>query len=1098
MTARGVQQAERAIEEFIRFWPLADPQQPLGAPLNALNNAVHALGDPIHSNPAFSEAARPALVAALPALVRALPKTIALLSTVCSAAREPAWAAAVRKPLYVVACLAQLVSFAATSCAACLPSDDSPHNAPAGSAAHAQLRQLLIDGPSVGAMAGAARLALDVSAPARPRGGGLPAQLPSAIWVSSSSRQRGVAAEACAAAAWKVLSAAAVFAWEVVQAACSLPPHMCSLRDAIGTIDVTDETDETAETDDTELSVTPEQRALAVRLVRSLQSSQLLPALCDAVLWAPRPAYAEGRSIAGGAVARGPEDFMQRLGLLYATTEYTLRCVYGVCQLAQDAGEAAAPGPSLLAAPELRRMLLSLLEILVEHGEGGTQGGWAANGGGGLNRGAPIATAAAGECAGLRYVLQPLNPGDSYVLHNELLRASSAAWRRRPDLRPATVRCHARLAARLLRAACRLHRGQGWGGVVLAECLGIDFDSSSDVDMLPVFGMIPLLTHAELVVVAAAEAPAAERLAALPDALEAAAWCLAAVAQQGSYLGTGDVELESFEYCQEAIASLLQRTAALLMDDFVTGWAGLTPELQAQVIQRLSAAGLLRSLDALLRLLVTHAPPPEGDELPCYARAAVSQACLLRPLLLPLLCTALAPPPAGGGGGSGGPVWEAPRELGVLVTAAKLVTRELWRFELEGSRGDSSRGGRGSGGGPAGGDRGGGGRVDDADRLILAVCYDQLLSAGLLPNTGLPALLHGRHALPQGSRAREAVVEALRLCAGVSFRLQPLYLRAAARMGRYPSRARGRASDTAAATARRIHISSSLQGLCTCLHALPACVVDLSPARVLVLRPGLLLTELEALLQRLAPADEPDPRTQGALRSMVPSGVRLALACMAAHPQLTGAARALLAPPEGEASAGGVEGGGAGGAPRLDAAVLVVRLRGWAELEAEALECLRRAALRSAECLRAAAALLPSSYNDDPDIPLVMPGHVYAMRAAVGGAGPDDGSPGGDTQHQPGGGVLAEGAGTASAAVAGGDAGADADAGVSAPGRERGRAILRLCGNPCCADYTGACEAELRLQQCSGCRAVWYCGAACQKQHWRAAHKRECGQLAGG
>ncbi|PNH04181.1 hypothetical protein TSOC_009687 [Tetrabaena socialis] len=1066
MNAWDVQLAEQAIEKFIRFWPPADPQQPLGAPFSALSNAIGELGCPYRSNSAFDDAARPALLAALPVLARALPKAIALLSTVCSAAREPAWAAVVPRPVV--------------------------------------LRQLLTDGPTVGAMADAARLALHISAPALLRAGDLPAHLPSAIWVSSM--QRVIVAEACAAATWKLLSDVAVFAWEAVQAACSLPPHTCSLRDAVGAVD------------ESELPVTPEQQAVAARLVRSLQASQLLATLCDVVLRAPKPAYTEGYSVVGEGVATGPEDDDLRFNMLQAATRSTLRCIYGVCQLAQDAGEAAAPGPSLLAAPEVRRMLLALLQVLIEHGEGGTQGGGggsngngsrsvegggASGSGGSGGSGAPVA---AGECAGLRYALQHLPPKGSYALHGELLRTTSVAWRRRPDLRPKAVQCHARLAARMLRAACRLHRGQGWGGVRLAECFGIDFDSGGEVGTLPVLGMIPLLTHTELVVTAAAEAPPAERLAALPDALEAAAWCLAAVAEQGSYLGPGGARPGSFCCCQEAVKSLLHRTASLLVEDPITGWAVLQPELRAQVIQRLSSAGLLRSLDALLRLLVTHAPPPEDDGQPWCALAATSQAILLRPLLLPLLRTALAPPAAGagGGGGSSDPAWEAPRELGVLVTAAKLTTRELWRFGLGGSRGGSSRGGSRNGGGGSGSGSGGG-RVADADRLVPALCYDQLLSVALEGDTGLPSLLHGHQALPRGCPARQAVVEALRLCAGASFRLGTLHLQVAARMGRYPGPTRGLAS---AAKARRQHIHASLQGLCTFLHALPACVDNLPPACVLALQPGLLLAELGALLHRLAPADEPDPRTEGALRRTVASGVRVALACMAAHPQLTGAARALLAPPEGEASGGGAEGGGGGGGPRLDAEALVVRLQSWAELEALALGWLRRAALLSAECLRAVAALLPRLGADDPKTPPVTEEHVTAIvqmmfRTSVGQPGPEAGASGraggaavSSQQQQPGGGG-AEGAGAAAAAAAARDAGSGADAGVSAPGQKCGRGALRLCANPCCTDYSGPSEAGLRLRPCAACHAVRYCSEACQRQHWRAAHKRECGQLSG-
>lgn len=29
------------------------------------------------------------------------------------------------------------------------------------------------------------------------------------------------------------------------------------------------------------------------------------------------------------------------------------------------------------------------------------------------------------------------------------------------------------------------------------------------------------------------------------------------------------------------------------------------------------------------------------------------------------------------------------------------------------------------------------------------------------------------------------------------------------------------------------------------------------------------------------------------------------------------------------------------------------------------------------------------------------------------------------------------------------------------------------------------------VKQCNGCKCVWYCGAACQRAHWKA-HKKEC------
>ncbi len=55
---------------------------------------------------------------------------------------------------------------------------------------------------------------------------------------------------------------------------------------------------------------------------------------------------------------------------------------------------------------------------------------------------------------------------------------------------------------------------------------------------------------------------------------------------------------------------------------------------------------------------------------------------------------------------------------------------------------------------------------------------------------------------------------------------------------------------------------------------------------------------------------------------------------------------------------------------------------------------------------------------------------------------------------------------------------------------------LRMCGNPVCGNFTGESEGVLPLKQCGGCRAVRYCGADCQRAHWREGHKAECKALA--
>ncbi len=69
---------------------------------------------------------------------------------------------------------------------------------------------------------------------------------------------------------------------------------------------------------------------------------------------------------------------------------------------------------------------------------------------------------------------------------------------------------------------------------------------------------------------------------------------------------------------------------------------------------------------------------------------------------------------------------------------------------------------------------------------------------------------------------------------------------------------------------------------------------------------------------------------------------------------------------------------------------------------------------------------------------------------------------------------------------------------VLPPGRDLALPRLRVCGNPRCGNF--GCEGEwaLPLKQCGGCRAVRYCGADCQRAHWREGHKAECKALAAG
>ncbi len=69
---------------------------------------------------------------------------------------------------------------------------------------------------------------------------------------------------------------------------------------------------------------------------------------------------------------------------------------------------------------------------------------------------------------------------------------------------------------------------------------------------------------------------------------------------------------------------------------------------------------------------------------------------------------------------------------------------------------------------------------------------------------------------------------------------------------------------------------------------------------------------------------------------------------------------------------------------------------------------------------------------------------------------------------------------------------------VLPPSRAGALPRLRVCGNPRCCNFGGESEGALPLKQCGGCRAVRYCGADCQRAHWREGHRAECAALAAG
>ncbi len=72
-------------------------------------------------------------------------------------------------------------------------------------------------------------------------------------------------------------------------------------------------------------------------------------------------------------------------------------------------------------------------------------------------------------------------------------------------------------------------------------------------------------------------------------------------------------------------------------------------------------------------------------------------------------------------------------------------------------------------------------------------------------------------------------------------------------------------------------------------------------------------------------------------------------------------------------------------------------------------------------------------------------------------------------------------------------------AGLMPPPCDAGQ-ILACCSNPRCAELAGDSEAGVVLRRCGGAcgGAVAYCCTACQRAHWAAGHKGQCGRRGGG
>ncbi|KXZ53539.1 hypothetical protein GPECTOR_7g989 [Gonium pectorale] len=620
-----------------------------------------------------------------------------------------------------------------------------------------------------------------------------------------------------------------------------------------------------------------------------------------------------------------------------------------------------------------------------------------------------------------------------------------------------------------------------------------------------------------------------------------------------SIKGTGSSSAEvkaALLEAQHAFAKGEQFMVTSLMDPYA-GWPALSPALREDVVQRLAGAGVLRSWDTALRLAAD-----SGD-----ARLLGSAVSALLPsvelFMVPLLREAMRPRPpsavavaaatcpntsaAAGAPAAGSlpfslllpppvPVtdpWDGVRELGWLVTAAKLVSRHGWELSV-------------------GRDHSGGG----ASRSWGFLSLRGALQALALGPAGLPALLTELAAEPAavteatpagvhtGSGAGSgspdpralALLEVVSFAARAVFATSHLAYAAADEkadaeeeeqdeedcdLSRYdpremmhsvllaiahgwapapPIRHPPRAGRSAAPSASAEAAKGVLQSAAAEVTALHSAIRLLPPAEVLRAGPLLPLGAAAAALRALAAkgggGTVPDAAASASRRvaqSVVtaladlaaepvlePYSVVTALADLAAEPVLEPYVRAALAAPAG--AEGQQSAGAAAASPQT-----APRALHWQPPSLDATAC-----MGVGEVAAGIAAFSPRSAKQ-----------LARLRAAAAEAttSPAHSSP-----------LLAAARDLLQAAVD--PSAAAADPAVAAlermdrrwlagllppPGRRLWQpTVLRVCCSPACGDLTGECEAGLKLRRCAGCEAARYCGAACQRQHWASGHKAEC------
>ncbi|PNH12257.1 hypothetical protein TSOC_000841 [Tetrabaena socialis] len=766
-----------------------------------------------------------------------------------------------------------------------------------------------------------------------------------------------------------------------------------------------------------------------------LRTSRLLGALCAAVL-VPPPV--PGPPVADEyAYEEGSKAMLEGLRQLYSV-------LFLVVSNGREFVRVRAVAVELVSAPEVARLRWEGLEQLAALGPGGVEDG--------------EEEVAPGGAARPRRPCWPLLRCSSVEQNGRMARpdimrdivyagVAPVVWD--PAFGPAPPSAAAAAAAaggRLPALAAPAAR------VLFAEAEALA-SASADPRAPPdpsLFNGLKVLAASLFMVVR--DAPEAEKRAALPEVVEAFGWVLRAMAAPWG--------------CADGAPEAVTRLSVLFK------------ATQRACARRLAPTGLLRTLDVLLRRELA------GDANGALEGHVATACTFLIGMLVPAIDARLegyragaplrlrhnarscdagagAAPPAGRcGAGDGGPLWHPQDELGLVLTWAKLARREgaaaaarlpmgpaaaaplgIQRLAVMGTLGANM------------------GRVvhDWLGRGLGAVASDLQPrpppGAAAAPAAGAQQQPPCPEAAQPAERVRVALLEAASLYNRSALQLLPAFCDGVAAFVASPSFSPAR--RTPAATDELAVVLKQVRGLLmpTIQFASAEELLAADPPRALAAL-GRMCTAVTAAM--LPPQPPRRDRGAGAAAARSASAavaesmrgtaceVSFALALMAADEQLVAAVVGWLS----------------GGCTELDAAALVAAVGAWDREAAQSIDAL---------CDAAAAA--------DP-ARLLAEGRRVVRR-------PQGWWPGDAPEWGPGSAVRAERA-----------------VGVAA-GRGLGGAplwpprVLRLCGNTgCCNLGGGGTEADLRLQQCSGCRVLRYCCAQCQREHWRQGHREECAAVA--